>query len=184
MMLCVLAYGGLRPASEAHPLTVDAVGDRSLFVRASGKKGAQDRHVEIVKPLAADLTEWLGVLGRSTGPLLPFEPGGHVGGHGAMFTKDQWRRWTRHVFRPAAKAAGIEDESVIPRDLRGSYVTLLIYEGRNAVEIAQQLGHSPTMTLNTYARLFANFDRKNQVRASTAIQRARAEVNGGLRLLG
>ena len=41
-----------------------------------------------------------------------------------------------------------------PYDLRHSFVSLLIAEGANVVEIARQAGHSPTITLSTYAHLF------------------------------
>jgi transposase-like protein len=38
---------------------------------------------------------------------------------------------------------------VRPYDLRHSFVSLLLAEGANVVEIARQAGHSPTMTLSS-----------------------------------
>jgi integrase len=40
-----------------------------------------------------------------------------------------------------------------PYDLRHAFCSLLIAEGRNVVEIAQQAGHSAAMTLATYAHV-------------------------------
>jgi hypothetical protein len=45
-----------------------------------------------------------------------------------------------------------------PYNLRHSFVSLLIHEGRSVVEVAQQAGHSPTMTLDVYAHVFDEFD--------------------------
>lgn len=53
------------------------------------------------------------------------------------------------VFAPVTAAIGFD--GAVPYDLRHSFASLLIHESRlSVVEIAQQLGHSPTMTLNTY----------------------------------
>ena len=54
---------------------------------------------------------------------------------------------------PRRTSAGI-GAPVRPYDLRHSFVSLLIAEGANVVEIARQAGHSPTITLSTYAHLF------------------------------
>jgi hypothetical protein len=35
-------------------------------------------------------------------------------------------------------------DDTIPRDLRGSFASLLIFEGLNVLEIAPQLGHKPS----------------------------------------
>jgi hypothetical protein len=53
------------------------------------------------------------------------------------------------VFRPAIAAAGLVGRR--PYDLRHSFVSLLIAEGHNVVEVARQAGHSPKMALDTYA---------------------------------
>ncbi len=176
-LFSLLAYSGVRPESEAWPLEWSAVGSRTIHVKANRKRGARDRDVELLAPLASDLAEW-----RQECVSARVAPcnGGHVGGDGE-WTKQDWKNWRRRVWAPAAEYAGVSPEAR-PRDLRGSFVTLLVHEGRTVVEIARMLGHAPTMTLNTYARSFAEYDRRNQVRAATAIKRARAEV-GGLRVL-
>jgi hypothetical protein len=37
--------------------------------------------------------------------------------------------------------------------LRHSFISLLIHEGLSVVEVARQAGHSPEMTLSTYAHV-------------------------------
>jgi hypothetical protein len=48
------------------------------------------------------------------------------------------KSWTRRVWRPTAKAAGLEGSRA--RDLRGSFASLLIWQGMNVLEVAEQLG--------------------------------------------
>jgi len=45
-------------------------------------------------------------------------------------------RWRERIFRPPARAAGLP-EDIRPRDLRSSFATLLIHEGRTIVEVAR-----------------------------------------------
>jgi integrase len=92
--------------------------------------------------------EWRLACGRPPDDALVFP--GHRGG---LWNDDAWRYWRRRVFGPAARSAGI-GAPVRPYDLRHSFVSLLIAEGANVVEIARQAGHSPTITLSTYAHLF------------------------------
>ena len=47
---------------------------------------------------------------------------------------------------------------VRPYDLRHSFVSLLIAEGRSIVDVARQAGHSATMALDTYGHVFDELD--------------------------
>jgi hypothetical protein len=71
---------------------------------------------------------------------------------GDCWSRDDWANWRNRVFGPAAVAAELEKSR--PYDLRHSFCSLLIHEGATVVEVARQLGHSPTMTLNTYGHVF------------------------------
>src|SRR5581483_11074132 len=73
-------------------------------------------------------------------------------------------------------AAGIAN--VRPYDLRHSFVSLLIAEGRSIVDVARQAGHSPTMALDTYGHVFDELDGSEQLRAEDAIREARAALYG------
>ena len=65
-----------------------------------------------------------------------------------------WDNWRERIFRPAAIAVGLPDDT-IPRDLRGSFASLLIFD---VLEVAPQLGHKPSTCLDIYGRLFEEFD--------------------------
>jgi len=73
------------------------------------------------------------------------------------------------------RAAGLK-APLRPYDLRHAFVSLLLAEGANVVEIARQAGHSPTMTLSTYAHLFDEAAGAERVSAEDEIRRARRLV--------
>ena len=93
---------------------------------------------------------------------------------GAPWSPDDWRNWRNRIYTPAAKAAGIENPR--PYDLRHSFVSLLIAEGHNVVEVARQAGHSPNMALDTYAHVFEEFDPGERINATDRIRTAREEL--------
>ena len=107
--------------------------------------------MRLLAPLAADLSEWRIAQGRPAPDALVFPSLS-----GGAWSDDAWRYWRRRIFGPAARAAGLENAR--PYDLRHSFVSLLLAEGANVVEVARQAGHSPTMTLSTYAHLFEELD--------------------------
>ena len=71
-------------------------------------------------------------------------------------------------------AAGVEHPR--PYALRHSFVSLLIAEGHNVVEVARQAGHSPKMALDTYAHVFEEFDPAERINAADRIRKAREEL--------
>lgn len=162
-IVSVLAYAGLRPESEGVTLAWPRVRDRSLLIPASAKRGGKERSVRLLEPLAEDLREWRRV---QPGTDLVFPSG-----TGAWHDYD-WKNWQRRVFKPAAVAVGLP-ANVRARDLRGSFATLLIFEGRNIAEVARQLGHSPEVALRDYISIIDEFDPANPVPAETQIRQAR-----------
>lgn len=168
MLLELLAYAGLRPESEAVALRWNQVRERSLFVKDTKRK--QERVITLVEPLRQSLADWK----RRSANTRPHElviPNLH----GQEWSSDDWRNWRRHAFRNAAHAAGLPND-VRPRDLRGSFVSLLVHEGQNIVQVASQVGHSPTICLRDYAQVFAEHDPDGRVTAKQAISRARFGV--------
>lgn len=157
-LVSVLAYAGLRPESEAITLTWRQVGKQSLSIHAT--KTGKSRQVRLLAPLAEDLSAW-GKRRR-----------GLVFDHGGAWTRDDWRNWVRRVYRPAAIEAGLA-KTTRPRDLRGSFASLLIAEGQSIVEVAAQLGHSPAMCLQSYAGVFAEYDPADRKSAESMIAEAR-----------
>jgi hypothetical protein len=82
------------------------------------------------------------------------------------------------IFQPAAVAVGLPEDT-IPRDLRGSFASLLIYERLNVLEVAPQLGHKPSTCLDIYGRLFEEFDAAQRRPAVEVIREARKAVRAG-----
>ena len=82
--------------------------------------------------------------------------------------------WKRRSLAPAKVAAGTPDAT--PYTLRHSFASLLIWEGRAITYVAAQLGHSPAMTLRTYAHVFEEFEDVERTSAEDAIQRARGKL--------
>jgi len=176
VLVSVLAYSGLRP-SEALALTWSHVRERTILVergvvlgQLKTTKTGRTRTVRLLSPLSADLSEWRLARGRPPDDTLIFP-----GRDGSVWSDDAWRYWRRKIFGPAARAAGLQ-APVRPYDLRHSFVSLLLAEGANVVEVARQAGHSPTMTLSTYAHLFDEREGAERQSAEQSIRSARQRV--------
>jgi len=196
-MISVLAYAGLRPG-ELLALTWGDVG-RTLQVYAP--KTRQERFVRILGPLAQDLAEWRIAEGRPNERTPVFRRGSD----GGPFKVTDYRNWRRRVYAPlvlrreiaqaGAKLpkplAKLDDEEVFkaakaldlqqprPYDLRGSFVSLLVWEGRNILEVAQQAGHSPQTCLRDYAKILAEDNPATRISAEERIRRAREGLHRG-----
>ena len=199
-LITVLAYAGLRPG-EALALRWKHIGARTIHVKHGSNDGTQketktgkQRFVRLLGPLADDLRDWRAASEHDTDDDLVFPRD-----NGSMWVKDDWKNWTNRVHHPLCIAEGIgkyvptrvkgktqrawraaSGEGLGPRpyDLRHSFVSLLIHEGRNVVEVAGQAGHAPTMTLDTYAHVFAEFDPADRRPAEQRIRDARAATVG------
>ena len=91
---------------------------------------------------------------------------------GEPWRTDDWNNWRNRHFHPAAARAGLGRPR--PYDLRHAFSSLLIREQRTSiVELAEQLGHAPTMTLNTYTHVFREHRRSEPVDVTDWIRRAR-----------
>jgi hypothetical protein len=62
-----------------------------------------------------------------------------------------------------------------PYDLRHSFASLLLAEGRQPLYVAAQLGHSVAVLLSTYAHLIAEYADAAPIDAEAEIRRARAQ---------
>ena len=126
----------------------------------------------MLAPLAEDLRAWRSKCAHPVSDAFVF-----ARPDGGIWHEPDWRNWRKRVYAPAAKAIGID--SPRPYDLRHSFASLLIHEGRlSIVEIADQLGHSPAVCLSTYAHIIAEFRGAPKVTAEDAIRAAREVVNG------
>jgi integrase len=172
-LFAVLAYAGLRPG-EALALRWSDVRDRTLLVERSlslgaekGTKTGAHRTVRLLAPLAADLREWRMRAGRPEPRAVIFP--GH---DGKPWSEPAYQSWRRRSFKRAAKAAGVERGR--PYDLRHSFASLLLHEGRSVVYVARELGHGAALTLGTYGHVIDELDDAPRINAEAAIAAARA----------
>jgi integrase len=152
MIVSVLAYAGLRP-QELLALMWEDVDDGRIAVRRKNVDGRlypytktrQDRTVDLLAPLATDFAEWALASGRRSGLVMPRTDG-------EPWTRADWGNWRRRVYQPNATAVGLS--SPVPYDLRGSWVSLLAWEGKTLLEVARQAGHSVAVCDRHYAGIF------------------------------
>ena len=174
VLVVLLGYAGLRP-QEALGLQWRHIGERTIVVEhavsdgrlKSLKNRSQPRAVDLLRPLRDDLFSWRGSSARANQSALLFPRP-----DGGFWHESDWRNWRRRVYAPAASAAGVAGAR--PYDLRHSFASLLIAEGRmSVVEIAAQLGHRPTVCLDTYAHVMAEHRGANaSERRATHLRRA------------
>jgi len=171
-MLSVLAYAGLRPG-EALGLRRGDIRERTILVQRSVSLGEeadtktrQHRTVRLLAPLAADLRAWRMAAGRPEDDELVFPSR-----DGLPWTQAAYQSWRRRAFRRAAEAAGLERAR--PYDLRHSFASLLLHEGRSVIYVARQLGHDARLTLTRYGHVIDELEDAPQIDAEAAITEAR-----------
>ena len=163
-IVSILAYEGPRSFSETFALEEHHIGLTTLLIaqrnvegeivvglKTSKRRPRASRNPTLWAPVRADLEQHLALLERR-GPgrrklLFPAEDG-------RPWTRADYRRWTRNVFQPAAKRAGLDITR--PYDLRHSCASLLLHAGMGAREISEHLGHSVSTLSAFYAHLIAD----------------------------
>jgi integrase len=170
VLVALLAYAGLRPG-EALALTWDDVSDQLLIIDKSwsyGKlkrtKTEKARTVEIVAPLAEDLAAYRPARPERGALVIPNADGGHL----------DINNWRSREWAKATEKAGIP---ATPYDLRHSFGSLLIHEGRSVPAVAAMMGHSrPSTSLDTYSHEFHQHRLGTGVVMVDAIEQARRGV--------
>ena len=173
VLVAILAYAGMRPG-EALALRWGDIGEASIRVERAvsltggvvqGTKTEAVRSVRLLAPLAADLAAWRLRCGRpaKTALVIPHPAG--------AWSKDRWDGWRRRSFNPARDAADIGE--LRPYDLRHTFASLLLAEGRAIHYVAEQLGHSAQMTLRTYGHVITDYRDREAIDAEAEIRAAR-----------
>lgn len=140
LLLDLLGYGGLRPW-EALGSRWEQEREYSLIVRDS--KGKRQRTLRTIEPLRLALqAERKAANPRPQDLIVP-------GPNGGEWNRSAWRNWRQRKFAPAAEYAGLP-EHTRPRDLRGSFESMLVHEGQSIVDTTRQLGHAPDVALAHY----------------------------------
>ena len=168
-LVSVLAYIGIRP-QDALALEWADLGDGGLavtkknldgqIVRGSkAGEGTYERSVFVPELVRDDLLEWRQQTRSGSTLIFPNRDG-------RPWSKAQFARWraSRQVkdgktyktkcFKLAAEEVGL-GWSLTPYALRHTAATLFIAAGRSHTWVAQQLGHSPAVSLRTYQHLYA-----------------------------
>ena len=126
--------------------------------------------MRLLGPLKADLAEWRLAAGRPADDTLVFPAAG-----GEAWTEPAYPSWRRRAFKRALTAADIEKAR--PYDLRHSFASLLLHEGRSVIYVARQLGHDARLTLTRYGHVIDELDDAPRLDAETAIRQAREALS-------
>jgi integrase len=176
VLVSLMAYAGLRPGEALHLRWRD-VRDDLIHVRGSISDGVEkttktgrSRTVRLLSPLAQELREYRMSLGRPGDDELLFAMQ-----DGRCWNDGKWRRFRDRSFDKAVEKVKLP-KGTRPYDLRHAFASLMIAAGRNPVEIAGQLGHSPTMLLNTYSHVIDGFEGRGTVDPEAEILKARSEA--------
>lgn len=173
VIISILAYAGLRP-EEMLALRWSDIRERTILIEravADGQlvptKNHKTRTVRLLSPLAADLRQFRVASGRPAADNLIFPAD-----DGEAWPESAWQSWRSHQFTRALKAAGLSRAR--PYDLRHSFASLLLHEGRNVIYVARQLGHGARLTLDTYGHVIEELEEAPQTDAEAAITQARS----------
>lgn len=171
-LLSILAYSGLRPG-EALALQWRDIREQTILVERALSLGQEKdtktsahRTVRLLAPLAADLREWQLRSGRPSDHALIFPSK-----KGGPWTLSAYQSWRRRAFKRALNRAGVVHGR--PYDLRHSFASLLLHEGRSVIYVARQLGHDARLTLGTYGHVIDELDGAPHIAAEAAIIAAR-----------
>ncbi len=96
---------------------------------------------------------------------------------GDEWTEVGYEQWITRVWMPTLAKAGVPYQR--PYDLRHSFASLLLHEGRSVIYVARQLGHSAQLTMRTYGHVIEELDEAPRISAEDAILAARSEQKFG-----
>ena len=180
MLVELLGYQGLRPG-EALALADDDVRERTLLIESAISVGEEkdtkthkSRAVRLLPPVASRLAAYQLAtrkerLAGGTRLLFPRPDG-------KPWLRTDYANWRRRTFRPAAKAAGLPVPPTRPYDLRHTFVSMLIQEGRTLAYVADQAGNSVEECARTYTHLFEEYHDAHPVPADGLILHTRAKA--------
>jgi integrase len=127
--------------------------------------------VRLLGALAEDLDAWR-------------EPSGDLGDRSLLFPDERGELWTANGFekwrqrRYGRLLQAAELDGGRPYDLRHSFASLLLHEGRDVIYVARQLGDGAELTLRTYGHVIEELEDSPQLPAEEAIEQARrAQMN-------
>ena len=133
-----------------HTILVQRAANPDGSIKAT--KNERHRTVRLLSALAQELREYRLAIGRPPDATLLL-----LDDDGKPWDKTAWQMWRVDRWAPACRAAGL-DPVPRPYDLRHSFASLLLAEGRQPLYVARQLGHSLAVLLSTYAHLIDEYE--------------------------
>lgn len=180
-IVSLLSYSGLRPG-ELRVLRWGDIGQTIRVQRAAAPDGTPKttktrrgkRNVRLLEPLAEDLAAWREHRGGRAGDLVfPAQDA-------AAMSEEDWRNWRSRVWVPVWAPLDLAElgfpKRPRPYDMRHSFASLLLAEGRSVHYVADQLGHDAALTLSTYGHLIAEYADLGDIDAADEIRKARART--------
>jgi integrase len=178
-MVSLVAYQGLRTPEELLALEVKHVRKNTLLVEqrnivgkiVGGQKvrGFHPRAIDLLDPVRRDVQEYLLATGIRSGLLFPRRDG-------EPWRLHDYNNWRRRVWKRGREAAGVDP--LPPYDLRHAFASLQIRAGMSIPELAEQMGHSPQMTVMTYTHVIRELKGEPRISAEKQIERARRKARG------
>ncbi len=178
-MVSLIAYQGLRTPEELLAVEVKHVRKNTLLVEqrnivgeiVGGQKvrGFHPRAIDLLDPVRRDVREYLLATGIRSGLLFPRRDG-------EPWRLHDYNNWRRRVWKTAREAAGVDP--LPPYDLRHAFASLQIRAGMSIPELAEQMGHSPQMTVMTYTHVIRELKGEPRISAEKQIERARSKARG------
>jgi integrase len=178
-MVSLVAYQGLRTPEELLALEVKHVRKNTLLVEqrnvvgkiVGGQKvrGFHPRAIDLLDPVRRDVQEYLLATGIRSGLLFPRRDG-------EPWRLHDYNNWRRRVWKRAREAAGVDP--LPPYDLRHAFASLQVRAGMSIPELAEQMGHSPQMTVMTYTHVIRELKGEPRISAEKQIERARRKARG------
>jgi integrase len=177
-IITLLGYQGLRPeellALRAEDLAEGGIEVRRKVVHGQIRpytKTRRNRFVKWTAPVVRrDVLAYQLAAAIRTGLLFPRPDG-------APWALHDYANWRRRIYQPAARAVGLPDPR--PYDLRGSFVSLLAWEGHTMLEVARRAGHTVQTCDRHYAGIFEDASMRDRRDAEAAIVAARERVLHG-----
>ena len=161
-VVSLMAYAGLRPGEARSVQWRDITNGVLDAKRGEGRSGRTKTGAKRDIVLPAVVLDDLAAARAAAGDRMTVHRG-MAGGN-----------WRNRVWHPACRRAGVE--GVTPYALRHTAASIWIAEGLSVRKVAEWMGHSMKMTMDTYSHLFPEEQVRRGERAADAAARARAET--------
>jgi integrase len=177
-LVSTIAYSGARPgellgAQRKHykdgRLKVEQRNSLGEVIKGAKSTKRRRRSILLPKALVDDLDAWVAYKQlRPEDPLFPNT-------RGTYWTEFDYNNWRRRVYGPTARQTGLTEDADNPYDLRHVYISLRYAAGHSPIEVATAAGHAPSLSMDYYAGVIAEYEGKGSIDWEAEIAAARAK---------